>query len=358
MEKPLHIVFIIQSLGLGGAELSLVNLINASDPSAFRFSIIVFDKILTVADRITRRDVTMVQVPKRGKISWHLVRDLKKILVRLRPDVVHTHLFTADIWGIIAARQLMIPTVCTEHDVNKDYGFVRHLLKRLFSGYPDCYASCSHSVAQFMRQKYGVTKPVKVIPNGVEVKKMGVLPPPNFIAPWRLGLCGRLVTQKKGQHVAIEALAMLKKHSWSLTMVGDGPDLIPLTHLVKLKGLESRITFRSGNMPIEKYLEETAIVLVPSLFEGLGVVAREAMAAGRLVVASRTGGLAESIEDGQTGVLVEPGNAVLLARAIEIIFNEPTTAQAMAAAGQAHAQAYFAMDLMVEAYAALYRGLV
>ena len=353
----MHIVFIIQSLGIGGAELSLVNLINASDPAAFHFSIIVFDKILTVADRIVRKDVTIVHVPKRGKISRHLVGDLKKVLTSLEPDVVHTHLFTADIWGIIAARQLGIPTVCTEHDVNKDYGLVRHMLKRLFSGYPDCFAACSQSVADFMRKKYGVKKQINIIPNGVEINKLSALSLANFEEPWQIGLCGRLVTKKKGQRVAIAALALLKKYAWSLTVVGDGPDLASLKDLIKTKGLMDRIVFRSGTIKIENYLKECAIVLVPSLYEGLGVVAREAMFAGRLVVASRTGGLVESIEDGKTGVLVEPGSAVLLAEAIENIFNNPAHARALASAGQVYARAHFAMEPMVEAYAAVYRGL-
>src|SRR5437868_6038574 len=104
MER-LHIVFIIQSLGVGGAEMSLVNLINHSDPHRFRFSIIVFENLLTVVPLIKRSDVVIKHVPKRGKISRQLIGDLMETLNDLQADVVHTHLFIADIWGVKAAKK-------------------------------------------------------------------------------------------------------------------------------------------------------------------------------------------------------------------------------------------------------------
>jgi glycosyltransferase involved in cell wall biosynthesis len=75
------------------------------------------------------------------------------------------------------------------------------------------------------------------------------------------------------------------------------------------------------NMP--NYYQRATICVVPSLWEGFGYVCAEAMACGLAVVASRTGGLAEIIEDGQSGLLVEPGNSDELAQAIRKLIQDP-----------------------------------
>ena len=92
---------------------------------------------------------------------------------------------------------------------------------------------------------------------------------------------------------------------------------------------------------------------MPSLFEGLGVAALEAMAAGRPVIASRVGGLAESVLDGVTGRLVPPGDASALAQAIESLVREPQVATFMATQGRARIKRHYTLEQMAlrnEAY--------
>jgi len=128
---------------------------------------------------------------------------------------------------------------------------------------------------------------VRVIPNGVDLPDEVGEPadPPHVL------FVGRL-SEEKGILEFLAATEGLPR-----VIVGDGP-------------LRARVSEAVGFVPHDRlgeYYERAAVVCVPSRREGYGVVAREAMAYGRPVVATRVGGLVDAIEDGVTGLLVEPG---------------------------------------------------
>lgn len=354
---PVHIVFIIQSLGVGGAEMSLVNLINFSDSKRYRFSIIVIENILTVAPLIKRSDVQIKHVPKRGKVSRHLIRDLARALKEMQADIVHTHLFTADIWGTLAAHTLSLPTVVTEHNVNREYGFLRTLIKRWFGRHSDRYVACSETVKNYMLDTYAITKSIAVIPNGIQIASFAKSPVMRDGEPWRLAIVGRLVEQK-GHAIALRALAQLKDIQWELQIVGEGPLQSRLQELATELYISDRVSFSSFTNDIVGIFSTTDVVLVPSLWEGLGVVAREAMAAGRLVVASETGGLEESVTSGENGWLVLPQNVFAWTERLKHCFDHPEENLVLARAAKEFAREHFAMEKMVDEYNKVYQSLV
>lgn len=354
--KQIHVVHIIQALGIGGAEQSLVELVNHSDEKLFRFSVIVFTQDLTVAARLRRRGVSIVHVPKRGKISLHLLTDLGDTLKELGADIVHTHLFTADVWGTLAARRLGIPSLSTEHGFNTDYGLLRNMLKRYVANKSTAYVACSEAVRKHMQSAYTITKPIKVIPNGVEAKRFTQLGEPALEEPFKLAIIGRL-SPEKGHAIALRALRELVHYRWRLSIVGDGKMRRSLESLVRKLGLGERVQFKGWTEEVAQELAITDIVLLPSLSEGLATVAREAMMAGRLVVASRTGGLPEFIDHGKTGWLVEPNSEAFVTRLKEI-FDHPDRVRQVGKAAQHIAAKLFTVEQMAEKYAALYKTLL
>jgi glycosyltransferase involved in cell wall biosynthesis len=129
---------------------------------------------------------------------------------------------------------------------------------------------------------------------------------------------GRL-SEEKGVHELVEATAGLPR-----VVVGDGP----LRHLVP----DAR-----GFVPpseVGPFYDRAAVVCVPSRREGYGIVAREAMAHGRPVVATAVGGLVDAVDDGVTGLLVRPGDAVALREALTGLLSDPDRRSAMGAAGR------------------------
>ena len=173
---------------------------------------------------------------------------------------------------------------------------------------------------------------VRVIPSGVTVPEAVGEPeePPHVL------FVGRL-SAEKGVLELVAACAGLP-----LVVVGDGP-------------LRAQVPGAVGFVPpgeLGAYYERAAVVAAPSLREGYGVAAREAMAWGRPVVASAVGGLTDAVEDGATGLLVPPGDVQALRAAIERLLRDPELRRRLGTAGRERAPRFdAAADALVEVYA-------
>ena len=119
-----------------------------------------------------------------------------------------------------------------------------------------------------------------------------------------------------------------------------------------------RPTTRSGFVPpaeLGTYYERATVVTCPSRREGYGVVAREAMAYGRAVVATGVGGLADAVEDGVTGLVVPPNDPAVLRAAIAELLADSDRARDLGRAGRAHAQAQLSWGPATASLVAAYR---
>jgi len=171
------------------------------------------------------------------------------------------------------------------------------------------------------------------------IKKKTVVFPPRIELPKYTGnnpdmsilhlLCvGRLVPHK-GHSVLIEAVSMLPDNIfWKCVIVGDGPQLYILNALSAKKGINDRVIIKTNVSDDElwKEYEKASIFILPSIIdkgtEGFGIVLLEAMAHSVPVIASNTGGIAEVLDNGSCGVLVEPGNAAAISEAIKKLYGD------------------------------------
>lgn len=353
--EDLHIVHILPSLGFGGAERCVVDIINNSSPR-FRYTVLLLKNHLPLADEITAPQYGLGIVPPVPKINWQLVRELRSQLQQLKPDIIHTHLFGADLWGRLAARPLHTPIITTEHNLNIGESGVRNFVRLLMRNYSTDYVACSQSVAAYMRQTYKISKPIEVIRYGINIERFQAIAPPQCIAPWRIVMLGRLVKQK-GFDIGCSALALLTQYPWEVTIVGEGEEKNNLTALVEQLGLQGRVRFRPFTHDVPGVLAASDILFVPSRWEGLGIVAMEAMAAGRLVVASPVDGLGELMEDGVTGAYAENGSPAALAERLRWCFENPQACKNIAQAGQEFASSNFGVYTMVRKYEERYLAL-
>ena len=173
---------------------------------------------------------------------------------------------------------------------------------------------------------------------------------------------GRVVPVK-GQSLLVEALAELRERGVdaSLTVVGDGPELPALRALAERRGVGGRVRFAGavGQDEIRSYYEHADVFALPSFAEGLPVVLIEAMATGLPVVASRITGIPELVEEGESGLLVVPGDGADLTNALERLLREPSERRrAMGAAGRAKVEAEFDLEQTAQQLAELYEELI
>jgi glycosyltransferase involved in cell wall biosynthesis len=170
---------------------------------------------------------------------------------------------------------------------------------------------------------------VRVVPNGVDVPDhLGTSDePPHVLFIGRLSL-------EKGILDFLRATDGLAR-----VIVGDGP-------------LREEVPESLGSVPharVGEYLDRAAVVCVPSRREGFGVVAREAMAHGRPVVATAVGGLPEAVADDSTGLLVEPGDPRALRAAVVRLLDDPGLRMRLGGEARAEAIRRYSWDRYVEA---------
>ncbi len=171
----------------------------------------------------------------------------------------------------------------------------------------------------------------------------------------RVVFAGRIVATK-GVGVLIEAARDVDAE---FVICGDGRQLGAMRELARSIGVEERVCFKAW-LSAEELADQFAnasVVVVPSLWpEPFGLVGIEAMAAGRPVIASATGGIGDWLEDRVTGMLVEPGDAHALARALNELLADPDRQQAMGLAGRELVAARFSPERHLAALLESYRA--
>lgn len=149
-----------------------------------------------------------------------------------------------------------------------------------------------------------------------------------------VAVIGRL-TREKGHEVLLEALSRLAPDlSPVLLIVGGGPREPHLRLECRRLGIRSRVRFLGVRRDVPGLLAASDLVVLPSFYESGGLVLMEAMAARRPVIASRTGGVPDLVEDGETGLLVPPGEPEALALAMEQVLRNRSLAERIAQGGE------------------------
>jgi glycosyltransferase involved in cell wall biosynthesis len=297
--------------------------------------------------------------------------NLLRLVRASKVDVLHLSGEKSLLLGRLVARRLGLPVVAHVHDTLPAPRLVRALQRRLAAATEVVLAN-SRPVREF------VIRELKLLPERVQVLHYG-LGLERFARPAadarprlraELGLApatptailvGR-VHPVKGQQAMIRALPRVLQQcpETVLVIVGEGPDRAACAALARQQGLGGRVRFTGQRDDIPDLLAAADVAVVPSLWqEPFGLVALEAMAAGRPVVAFRTGGLPESIVDGETGFLVAPGDETGLADAVARVLARPELAGRLGAAAARRAQAFSIrshVERLEELYGELHRG--
>jgi len=166
--------------------------------------------------------------------------------------------------------------------------------------------------------------------------------------------------KRKGHRFLLEAAALLKGqgHDLRYFLAGDGPLRLQLEEMAEKFNLKDEVRFFGFVADTAAFLSKVDIFVLPSLYEGLGVAALEAMAAGKPVIASRVGGLTELVIDAETGFLVPTQDGAALAKAIAVLAGDRAMAQRMGARGAERVRSHFTLERMAMKNEAYYYELL
>jgi glycosyltransferase involved in cell wall biosynthesis len=215
----------------------------------------------------------------------------------------------------------------------------------------------SDSIRKYIPQTVGIDRErVCTVHNGIE----GMATPLAANAgPTRFIAVGRLDAIKK-HALMIHAFAgvVARGVRARLTIVGDGPQRGAIEALVDALGLRGQIELTGFRTDVSELLAQADVFVLSSHYEGISIALLEAMRAGLPAVATRVGGVPETVVSAQTGLLVDDADEAAFAQAMERLAASPTLRREMGLAAQALQQREFSLDTMLERYDALYAGQV
>ena len=288
-------------------------------------------------------------------------------------DIVHAFWpIPHGLLGMAAKRATGVPLVTTFFGVEltwleSDLSLLRPILRRIVRA-SDAVTVISSYTAGKLRAAVGAVN-AAIIPFGATVPALPPVPEVEERAArggeFEVLFVGRLV-ERKGVHVLLEALALLgHRPGVRVRIVGGGPLRGALERQAATLGVADRVRFDGsvGTDELVRRFRECDVFVLPAVVdakgdtEGLGVVLIEALSYGKPVIASAAGGIVDIVRDGETGLLVPPGDAPALARAIERAMDDPAEQRELASGGRAHVERAFGWDTVIEALIGIYARL-
>ncbi len=293
----IKIIYTIGSLGAGGAEKLVCDLAVGLDKEKFRVSIVAlgsysdkeFERKRVESLRQSGVEVTIIPKKAHGN-RFRSIIDLRKILKRDRPDIIHAHLFTGMFYAKMASLGMKIPIVATYHNTS-GFGIKDKIFASIFAKRFKRIIAVSNGVKDFVQNYFKIpSSKIIVIYNGIETQKFMIDKKNSSENNNVIFACvGRLVEQK-GYPTLIKALIYLKSqknmNNFKFKIAGDGPLKKDLLQIVHDNSLENNVEFVGNITNVPEFLAEADIFVMPSLYEGFGIALIEGMASGKPVIVS------------------------------------------------------------------------
>jgi glycosyltransferase involved in cell wall biosynthesis len=311
------------------------------------------------ADALESRGVPLDAIPMRADVDPIAFMRFVGYVARMRPAILHTHLVHADAYGQIVGLLTDLPVrLSTKHGFNEfREGRVFALGDRLIAAAADAQISISRGLARYLVDTEGFAEgSFEIVHYGIDA---GPEPPPYPDGPPHFLCIGRLIPIK-GHVVLLRAFrdALAERPDLVLDIAGRGVLDAGLKAVARELGIERSVNFLGHVSPVARRIELSAAVVVPSIGEGFGMVALEAMERARPVIATEIGGLIDIVRHGETGLLVPVAQTEPLTEAMLQLANDPETARAMGEAARLRALTRFPEARCTDRTAALYADLL
>lgn len=318
----MKILFVITSLGMGGAEKVVTSLADQLVEKSHEVVI----AYMTGKALVTPKSNSIELIHLGANSAKDLYRayfKLRQVIKSFKPDVVHSHLVHANI--LCRALRLTTPMprlISSAHNTDEE-GWTRFLAYRLTDRLADISTNVSdEAVEAFIEQKAVQSDRMLTLHNGVSTnefifseqsrndirKELGVVEGQQLIIA-----VGRLNEQKDYPNF-LSALTSTPKNV-KVAIAGQGPLLEELENKARVLGISDRVCFLGIRTDIPQLMSAADIFVLPSAWEGFGLVVAEAMACERVVVATDSGGVKEVV--GDAGFLAPPKDSVALSKALQ-----------------------------------------
>jgi glycosyltransferase involved in cell wall biosynthesis len=370
----IRLAFCIDTFQIGGTELNAARWAEHLPRERFQLTVVHLQADGPLRTRYEQAGAHLVHVPLRnmyGPGAMHQGIRLATFLARARIDVFHAHDLYTNIFGVPWARLAGVPAVVASRRWWKaTRGRAHQIANRWACRIAHRVLANSPSVAAMLTREEGIP-PAKIVcvPNCLAEGAFRALPIAERAA-WRarlhvppdalvIGIVARLDPDKDHATLldafARIATSMPRAH---LVCVGDGPQRAELTGLARAMRLNGRVQFPGTLTPPFNLHHLFDVSVLCSVTEAFPNSVLEAMAAARPIIATRVGGIPDAVRDGETGVLIPPGDADALAAALHAVVATPERACRLGTLAQASARAEYSEARVIERLSAWYESLV
>jgi glycosyltransferase involved in cell wall biosynthesis len=363
--RRVRVVEVLATGTNGGAQEHLLSLVTRLDQTRYDVSVVALSNGLTVRKLLKAEIPVLVIDDPDDTIA---VGALAAHLAEVRADVVHAHMYRAEtvatraIIALGEAGQRRPYLVATIHSSRirsaEDQQHLRELTPNM-----DRLIAVSKSIEHKLVDEQRCAVPVSLIYNGVDLDRYDhqepccTLPEEYGMEPGSqiVGVVARLEPEK-GHPTLLEAWPTVLREvpDVYLLIVGEGSRRDALEAQARELRIAHRVVFTGRRDDVPAVTAALDVAVLPSYREAQGMVILEAMALSRPVIASNVGGIPEMIEDGVTGLLVPPHDAVALANAIVRLLKNHPLADTLGRAGHDMVHDRFCIELMVDAVASIY----
>jgi len=362
----MKLMFLITGLGVGGAERQVVDLTERLSSRGHQIVLVYLTgeaKILPANSAVRVYGLAMRKSPS-GVIAalWRL----RKIVVEYRPDVLHSHMVHANVTSRLLRLLVRIPLlVCTAHNTYEG-GWLRMLAYRMTDQLADITTNVSQEAVLAFEAAGAVrTGRMIAVTNGIDVDRFredlttravmranASIPPGTKIVL----AVGRLAEAKDYPNLLKACRIVFEKVPEAMLWIAGGGDLEDDLKAMAIDlGVVDRVHFLGVRSDIPALMNAADVFALPSAWEGFGLVVAEAMACGKVVVATDSGGVKEVL--GDCGFLVPPRDchafADALIKAIEMSDQERKLA---GDSGRYRIERLFSLDSAVDRWSSIYRS--
>lgn len=371
MTKKIHVMQVLHSLEIGGAE-KLAYDIAANFDSSFTFSFACLDSIGFLGDKIIGEGGNVYCLHRNKGLDFKVIKQFASLLTEKKVDIVHAHQYTPYFYSVLASvfssrRPKVIFTEHGRHQPDK-VRWKRVVFNTLFLPFTHKYTG----VARFSKDSLVAFEKIPanridVIYNGIDLTRF----PKNYdkntvrkelelpVNRPLIGIIARL-DPIKDHKTLIDAVGLLKTEISAvvLLIVGDGPTRPSLENQVKKAGLENNVVFVGMRTDVPQLLMALDVFVLPSIMEAMSVTLLEAMSAQIPVIATDVGGNREVVIAGETGELVPVNDPETLARSLKTILADKTQSRKMGIAGRKRVEEFFTFTQMIDQYKNMYLTLM
>ncbi len=369
-----RILHLLSGCTVGGCERHVLSLLARLDRRRYQSWLACFvaepDAAEPLVPRFRALGVRVVDLGAERHLDPRAIWRLAQVIRRGRFALIHAHSFRTELAAVLCGKLLgprllgQTPIVVrTVHNTDPFYVQPQYArVARASAAHLDRIIVISDAVGRYLREHGGLRdQSMSRIYYGIEANPLEserVLPDQR---PPTIGIVARLAPQK-GHRVLLDAMprVLAKVPRARLRVIGheELSTVGELRAYAERVGVADRVSFEGFRGDVPALLRELDLLVLPSFWEGFGLVLLEAMAAGRPVVATRVGPIPEVVMDGETGLLVEPGNAAALAEAIVRVLTDAALSERLGRAGRSRAAEHFGIVRMVAETEALYEDLL